>query len=63
MSPSLGRHSAAGKPRSEEANAVSKVDQTWLVHHNDAGSPTPFAFTMRLIAADVDASVGSVGGL
>src|SRR5829696_2239053 len=33
-----------------------------MVHHNDAGSQyTSFAFTSRLIDADVDASVGSVG--
>jgi putative transposase len=33
-----------------------------LIHHNDAGSQyTSFAFTQRLIAAGVDASVGSVG--
>ncbi|WP_289232390.1 MULTISPECIES: IS3 family transposase [Barrientosiimonas] len=37
-------------------------DLTGLVHHNDAGSQyTSFAFTTRLLEADVDASVGSVG--
>ena len=37
-------------------------DLTGLVHHTDAGSQyTSFAFTERLIAAGVDASVGSVG--
>ena len=38
------------------------TDLTGLVHHTDAGSQyTSFAFTERLIAAGVDASVGSVG--
>jgi len=38
------------------------LDLSGLVHHNDAGSQyTSFAFTERLIAAGVDASVGSVG--
>jgi putative transposase len=38
------------------------TDLTGLVHHNDAGSQyTSIAFTERLIAAGVDASVGSVG--
>jgi putative transposase len=37
-------------------------DLAGLVHHTDAGSQyTSFAFTERLIAAGVDASVGSVG--
>lgn len=37
-------------------------DLSGLVHHTDAGSQyTSFAFTERLIAAGVDASVGSVG--
>ena len=37
-------------------------DLTGLVHHTDAGSQyTSFAFTTRLLAAGVDASVGSVG--
>lgn len=37
-------------------------DLSGLVHHNDAGSQyTSIAFTDRLIAAGVDASVGSVG--
>ena len=37
-------------------------DLTGLVHHTDAGSQyTSFAFTERLLAAGVDASVGSVG--
>lgn len=37
-------------------------DLTGLVHHTDAGSQyTSFAFTSRLIEADVDPSVGSVG--
>jgi putative transposase len=38
------------------------TELTGLVHHTDAGSQyTSFAFTQRLIAAGVDASVGSVG--
>jgi putative transposase len=38
------------------------TDLSGLVHHNDAGSQyTSIAFTDRLIAAGVDASVGSVG--
>lgn len=38
------------------------TDLAGLVHHNDAGSQyTSIAFTERLIAAGVDASVGSVG--
>jgi putative transposase len=38
------------------------TDFSGLVHHNDAGSQyTSIAFTDRLIAAGVDASVGSVG--
>ena len=38
------------------------TDLTGLVHHTDAGSQyTSFAFTQRLLAAGVDASVGSVG--
>lgn len=37
-------------------------DLSGLVHHTDAGSQyTSIAFTERLIDADVDASVGSVG--
>lgn len=37
-------------------------DLAGLVHHTDAGSQyTSFAFTERLVAAGVDASVGSVG--
>jgi putative transposase len=37
-------------------------DLTGLVHHNDAGSQyTSIAFTDRLLAAGVDASVGTVG--
>jgi putative transposase len=38
------------------------ADLTGLVHHHDAGSQyTSIAFTERLAAAGVDASVGSVG--
>jgi putative transposase len=38
------------------------TDLSGLVHHNDAGSQyTSIAFTQRLIADGVDASVGSVG--
>jgi putative transposase len=38
------------------------TDLCGLIHHNDAGSQyTSIAFTDRLIAAGVDASVGSVG--
>lgn len=38
------------------------TDLTGLIHHNDAGSRhTSIAFTEGLIAAGVDASVGSVG--
>ena len=38
------------------------TDLAGLVHHNDAGSQyTSIAFTQHLIAAGVDASVGSVG--
>jgi putative transposase len=38
------------------------TDLTGLIHHTDAGSQyTSIAFTERLIAAGVDASVGSVG--
>jgi putative transposase len=33
-----------------------------LIHHSDAGSQyTSFAFTAHLLAADIDASIGSVG--
>ena len=33
-----------------------------LIHHSDAGSQyTSFAFTARLIAAGIDASIGTVG--
>ena len=38
------------------------TDLSGLVHHNDAGSQyTSIAFTERLAAAGVDASVGNVG--
>jgi putative transposase len=38
------------------------TDLTGLIHHNDAGSQyTSITFTERLVAAGVDASVGSVG--
>jgi putative transposase len=38
------------------------TDLTGLIHHNGAGSQyTSIAFTERLIAAGVDASVGSIG--
>ena len=38
------------------------TDLSGLIHHTDAGSQyTSFAFTTRLLEADVDASVGSVG--
>lgn len=39
-----------------------KASLTGLIHHNDAGSQyTSIAFTERLAAAGVDASVGTVG--
>ena len=43
-------------------NRAGHTDLTGLIHHNDAGSQyTSISFTERLIAAGVDASVGSVG--
>ena len=48
----LWRRERAGQP----------VTNTGLVHHSDAGSQyTSFAFTAHLLAAGIDASIGSVG--